>query len=162
MTFSLIIGAYDLEDDATAALAEIRALADAGDAKLEGATVVTRSASGSVTVPGFEGGAGEKGAGWGTLAGAAVGVLFPPSLLGAALVGAAGGGLFGRRKGRSARALSDAVANTLPPNCSGVIAVTEAAHMDDLDRVLRESRRVTKTEIADDVVTALHAATEPG
>jgi uncharacterized membrane protein len=156
--WTLVIGAFDREADATRALEAARGLAEAGDAAVEGAAVVTRSASGSVDVPGFTGGAGERGAGWGTLAGAAVGVLFPPSILGAALVGAAGGGLFGRRRNRSARALAEAVANTLPPDCAGLLAVTPVARADDLDGVLRESRRVTKTEIGNDVVETLRAS----
>src|SRR5262249_571193 len=72
-------GAFDREADAEQALDQARALAEAGEAAVEGAAVVTRSASGSVDVPGYEAGAGRRGAGWGTLAGAAVGVLFPPS-----------------------------------------------------------------------------------
>jgi uncharacterized membrane protein len=157
--WTLVIGAYDHEADAQNALHQARELVDTDEAAVEGAAVVTRSAAGSVTVPGFEAGAGERGAGWGTLAGAAVGVLFPPSLLGTALVGAAGGGLIGRHRSRSSRALAEAVANTLPPNCSGLLAVTPAAHADDLDGVLRDSRRVTKTEIGHDVVDALRSAT---
>jgi hypothetical protein len=34
--------------------------------------------------------------------------------------------------------------------------------MDDIDRVLRASRRVTKNEIGDDVVEKLRAASAPG
>ena len=157
--WTLVVGAFDREADAEQALDQARALAEAGEAAVEGAAVVTRSASGSVDVPGYEAGAGRRGAGWGTLAGAAVGVLFPPSILGSALVGAAGGGLIRRRRSRSARALADGVANTLPPNCSGLLAVTPADRADDLDGVLRDSRRVTKTEIGSDVVETLRAST---
>jgi hypothetical protein len=56
------------------------------------------------------------------------------------------------------RAIADAIANTLPPSSSGLIAITDTDRMDDIDRVLRASRRVTKNEIDDDVVEKLRAA----
>ena len=100
-------------------------------------------------------------AGWGTLAGAAVGV-FPPSLIGGALVGGRGG----RHRRPAAEpldaAIADAIANTLPPSSSGLITITDMERMDDIDRVLRASRRVTKNEIGDDVVEKLRAASAPG
>ena len=56
------------------------------------------------------------------------------------------------------RAIADAISNTLPPSSSGLIAITDTERMDDIDRVLRASRRVTKNEIGDDVVEKLRAA----
>jgi uncharacterized membrane protein len=156
---TLIVGAYDHEHDATGALHEVQGLADTGDAQIHGAVVVSRSADGTITIPGMADATG-KSAGWGTLAGAAVGVLFPPSLIGSAVVGGTVGAIAGRRRSRSMRKISDAIANTLPPSSSGLIAITDTARMDDIDHVLRASRRVTKNEIDDDVVEKLRAAAD--
>ena len=155
---TLIVGAYDHESEAVGALEEVQQLATAGSADIHGAVVVSRDQDGTITVPGMAGDTTGRTAGWGTLAGAAVGVLFPPSVIGGALVGGAAGMLTGRRRNRSMRAISDAIANTLPPSSSGLIAITDTERMDDIDRVLRASRRVTKNEIDDDVVEKLRAA----
>ena len=154
---TLIVGAYDHESEATGALEEVQQLASTGSADIHGAVVVSRDSEGTITIPGMADTTGRT-AGWGTLAGAAVGVLFPPSLIGSALVGGTVGALTGRRRSRSMRAIADAIANTLPPSSSGLIAITDTDRMDDIDRVLRASRRVTKNEIDDDVVEKLRAA----
>jgi uncharacterized membrane protein len=156
---TLIVGAYDRTSDAEGALDEVRRMSDAGDAEIHGAVVVTRAADGAIDVPGMADRTG-RSAGWGTLAGAAVGVLFPPSLIGSALVGGAVGAVTGRRRSRSARAIADAISNTLPPSSAGLIAITDTDRMDDIDRVLHGSRRVTKNEIGDDVVDKLRAASD--
>ena len=66
--------------------------------------------SGTITIPGMADTTG-RAAGWGTLAGAAVGVLFPPSLIGGAVFGGAAGAIAGRRRNRSIRAIADAISN---------------------------------------------------
>lgn len=154
---TLIVGAYDHESDAAGALEEVQQLASAGSADVHGAVVVSRDSDGTITIPGMADTTGRT-AGWGTLGGAAVGVLFPPSLIGGALFGGAAGAIAGRRRNRSMRAIADAISNTLPPSSSGLIAITDTERMDDIDRVLRASRRVTKNEIGDDVVEKLRAA----
>ena len=156
---TLIVGAYDHESDADGALHEVRKLSDAGEADIHGAVVVSRRRDGTITIPGMADHTGRT-AGWGTLAGAAVGVLFPPSLIGGALVGGAAGVFTGRRRSRSTRAIADAIANTLPPSSAGLIAITDTERMDDIDHVLHASRRVTKSEIDDDVVEKLRAAAD--
>jgi hypothetical protein len=92
-----------------------------------------------------------------------VGILFPPSLLAGALVGGGVGLGVRSKRNRRTKQLSDAIQNTLPPGSYGVIAIAPTDQIDALDRVLRDSGRVTKSEVDDSLVAELHAhAGQPG
>ncbi len=151
---TLIVGAYDHREDAERALEEITALEAAGHVEVIGAAIVTRDAEGHIELPDPAPVEGHKGMRVGAVAGLALGAVFPPSLLAGATAGAVGG-LFKDRHDKSLRHVSDAVANTLPPSSAGVIAVTPWATMDDLDAVLKGSRRVTKSALDDHSVRRL-------
>jgi hypothetical protein len=98
----------------------------------------------------------------GALAGVTVGILFPPSLLAGALVGGGVGLGVRSKRNRRTKQLSDAIANTLPPGSYGVIAIAPTDQIDALDRVLRDSGRVTKSEVDDSLVAELHAHATAG
>jgi uncharacterized membrane protein len=157
---TLIVGAYDRREEAERALEEITALGAGGQVDVVGASIVTRDADGRIELPEPAPVAGHKGVRVGAVAGLALGAVFPPSLLAGAAVGAVGG-LFKDRHDKSLRRVSDAVANTLPPSSAGVIAVTPWATMDDLDRVLSGSRRVTKSALDDHSVRRLCGEEQP-
>lgn len=151
----LIVGSYDREEAAGEALGAILALVEEGSVDVHGATVVHRGRDGKISVEGGPDGGSGHGAGWGALAGVAVAVLFPPSLLAGGLVGGGIGMAVGFKHSRRTRALADAIANTLPPGSSGVIAIAPAAQIDALDRVLAGSGRVTKSGVDDALVNEL-------
>ena len=157
---TLIVGAYDRREDAERALEEITALGAGGQLDVIGASIVTRDADGHIELPEPAPVEGHKGVRVGAVAGLALGAVFPPSLLAGATVGAVGG-LFKDRHDKSLRHVSDAVANTLPPSSAGVIAVMPWAMMDDLDRVLSSSRRVTKSALDDHSVRRLCGDQQP-
>lgn len=151
---TLIVGAYDKREDAERALEEITSLGAGGQTDVVRAALVIRDAEGHIELPEPAPVAGHQGVKVGAVAGLALGAVFPPSLLAGAAAGAVGG-LFKDRRDRSLRHVSDAVANTLPPSSAGVIAVTPWTTMDDLDRVLSGSRRVTKSALDDHTVRRL-------
>lgn len=153
---TLIVASYDNAEDAQRAFDDIERLHVDEKVPVLGAAVVGRGPDGRITLP--ESPAPEHHATRkGVVAGLALGAVFPPSLLAGGLAGAAAGALKDRHD-RSLRPVSDAVANTLPPSSSGVIAITEWATMDDLDGVLANSRRVTKSAIAPHVTELINAS----
>src|SRR4051812_50209115 len=87
----LIVGSYDHDSGASAALAGIQSLVDNESAQVHGATVVRRHHDGKISVDGGPEGSAKAPVGWGALAGVTGGILFPPSLL----AGALGGGRVG-------------------------------------------------------------------
>jgi uncharacterized membrane protein len=88
------------------------------------------------------------GATAGVVVGALFGLIFPPSLLGSAIVGGAAGGVIGKLKHRHDRSeLKEEVEKTLPPGSSGVVAVVENKWLEQLDRTLAAAERVSKHSV---------------
>ncbi|HEY4278045.1 MAG TPA: DUF1269 domain-containing protein [Conexibacter sp.] len=90
----VLIGAYDREADAQADLEAVRELHAAGLVGTYDAAVVYRDGEGHVHVRRHEKPT-QHGAWTGLAAGAVLGILWPPSLIGTALAGGAFGGLVG-------------------------------------------------------------------
>jgi uncharacterized membrane protein len=90
----LYLGTYPSEDAARADYDVVKDLHAAGAVGSYDAAVVTKDASGKVHVNKDE--MATRHGGWGgAAAGAIIGILFPPSILGAAVVGGAVGGVSG-------------------------------------------------------------------
>jgi uncharacterized membrane protein len=90
----LFLGVYDDEADARDDLEIVRELHTVGAIGTYDAAVATKDAEGNVHVDKWEKPT-QHGAWWGIAAGAVVGVLFPPALIGAIAVGGVTGGLVG-------------------------------------------------------------------
>lgn len=90
---STTIATYD--DDAVAEKdwAEVEAAARAGSIDLADAALIRRAPDGTVTTLHRQ---SHHGWGKGAVAGAVVGILFPPAIIGSAVAGAAGGGIIAR------------------------------------------------------------------
>lgn len=89
------------------------------------AAVVTKDASGKVRENKDET-ATRHGAWWGIAAGAAVGVLFPPSILGAAAVGGVVGGVSGHLAKGMSRSRAKELGDFIDPGQAGLIVVGES------------------------------------
>lgn len=89
-----------------------------------------------------------KGAAWGAVGGAVVGLIFPPSLLAGALVGAGAGLAIGGlvSHGQKAEIKAD-VEDALPPNSSGMVALFGEQWATDVDKALSKSSKVTKDQV---------------
>jgi len=101
------IAGYGSVDDAWLDYDAVKDLHSSGVIGTYDAAVVQKDADGKVHVNKHEKPT-QKGAWTGAAVGAVVGILFPPSLIGGALVGAAGGGLIGHLwKGMSRSDMKD-------------------------------------------------------
>ncbi len=88
-------GAYAIEDEARADFETIKDAHAAGLIGKYDSALFTKQGDGKVKVKNTDSTTRTKGAGWGAVVGGVVGLLFPPALIGSAIVGAAGGGLIG-------------------------------------------------------------------
>jgi len=88
------------------------------------AAVVTKDAAGKVHENKDET-AARHGAWWGVAAGAAVGILFPPSVLGAAAVGGVIGGVSGHLAKGMSRARAKELGDFIDPGQAGLIVIGE-------------------------------------
>ncbi|HWJ55142.1 MAG TPA: DUF1269 domain-containing protein, partial [Vicinamibacterales bacterium] len=97
--------------------------------------------------------------------GGLIGLIFPPTLLGSAIVGGAAGGVIGKLKHRHDRSeMKQQIEETLPPGTSGVVAVVENRFLEQLDRTLEAAERVSKQAMDAETVKDLEtesAAAKP-
>jgi len=103
------------------------------------AAVVTKDAGGKVHENKDET-ATRHGAWWGVAAGAAVGVLFPPAILGAAAAGGVIGGVSGHLARGMSRSRAKELGDFIDPGEAGLIVIGEAA----VEILLRQSGRGEK------------------
>jgi uncharacterized membrane protein len=143
--YTLVVAAYN---DATAAGQALDALEEfdkAGTISIIAATVASRDEEGKVDVREIGVHTTGIGATAGVLVGGLIGLIFPPSLLGSAIVGGATGGVIGKLKHRHDRSeMKHQIEETLPPGSSGVVAVVENRFLEQLDRTLAAAERVSK------------------
>jgi uncharacterized membrane protein len=143
----LYIAAYADPDAARGDWDAIKELAKEDTIEVDGLILVSRRGDGKIHVDDdFHTTA--KGAGWGAVGGAVLGLIFPPSLLAGAVVGAGvGAGVGGLRShGEKAEIKAD-VEDSLPLNSSGIVAIFEEQWEQDVTNALTKATNVTKEEV---------------
>ena len=153
----LYVAAYLDPDAARADWDAIKQLAADDTIKVEGLVLVSRRSDGKIHVDDDFHTAG-KGAAWGAIGGAIVGLIFPPTLLAGALVGAGAGlGIGGLvSHGEKAEIKAD-VEDTLPPNSSGIVALFDEQWATDVDKALSKAAKVSKGQVDGKNVEAVKA-----
>lgn len=154
----LYVAAYLDADAAREDWDAIKALADDEVIKVEGLILVSRRSDGKIHVDDDFHTAG-KGAAWGALGGAVVGLIFPPSLLAGALVGAGAGlGIGGLVSHGEKKEIKADVQDALPLNSSGIVAIFDEQWATDVDKALGKASTVTKNQVDADSAKQVKAA----
>ena len=154
-------GAYATTDDARADLEHLRELHHDKHIGRYDALAISKKSDGSVAVIDLD--ATERGTGaWkGALAGGALMVLFPPSILLGAAAGAAAGAIANDMNKRLSRSDAKGLAELLDPGESGVLAVAEDIEDAYSSALLTRATRQQVAEVdadADVVEETLRAA----
>jgi uncharacterized membrane protein len=110
------------------------------------AAVVTKDASGKVHENKDET-ATRHGAWWGVAAGAALGVIFPPSVLGAAAVGGAVGGVSGHLAKGMSRSEAKELGDFIDPGQAGLVIVGESKVEDAIKKAVTRAEKQTAREL---------------
>jgi len=135
-------------DEATAR-EDYQVVKDAHTAGLVGsydAAVVTKDAGGKVHENKDET-ATRHGAWWGVAAGAALGVIFPPSVLGAAAAGAAVGGVSGHLAKGMSRSDAKELGDYIGPGQAGLVIVGESKVEDAIKHDVTRAEKQTAKEL---------------
>ena len=154
----LYIAAYDDPDAARGDWDSIKELAKDDTIKVDGLILVSRRADGKIHVDDdFH--ETRKGATWGAVGGAVVGLIFPPALLASAAVGAGIGAGAGALVSHAQKEEIKAdVDDTLPVNSSGIVAIFEERWEGDIDNALSNASNVTKEKVDSDSADQVKAA----
>jgi uncharacterized membrane protein len=145
----LYLAAYDSEDDARADYEVLQELHAGGVVGTYDAAIVTKDADGKVHVHKHEKPT-QHGAWTGIGVGAVIGVLFPPSIIGTAIVGGAAGGLVGHLWRGMSRGDVKELGDALDAGEAALVVVGRSKLEETLDRELRRAtKRIEKQVDAD-------------
>jgi uncharacterized membrane protein len=147
----MFVAAFDNEDEAGEVLKEFKVMDREGAIELIDAAAIVHGADGKVRFEETADPSGKKWAKRGAIAGGLVGLIFPPSILGAAAVGAAGGGIWGkvRDKGVSDEQLRE-IGESIPKGDSAIIAVAEDRVVDRLESGIEGYRKIARHALSAD------------
>lgn len=110
------------------------------------AAVITKDAAGKIHENKDET-ATRHGAWWGVAAGAAVGLIFPPSVLGAAAVGGVIGGVSGHLSRGMSRSRAKQLGDFIDPGQAGLIVVGESKVEQAVQQAVTRAEKETAEEL---------------
>ena len=160
-TLEVFVAAYGTEQEAGAALKDFKAMDREGSLELIDAAVIVHSAEGTVRFEETGDPGGKTWATRGAIAGGVVGLIFPPSIIVSAAVGAGAGGIWSKvtDKGFKDEDLK-AIGESLPPGSSAIIAVAEDRMVERLERGLAGYERIARHALSADASAQLIAVME--
>lgn len=143
-------GEYESVDDAKADLDELKQLHEEQFVGTYDAAVLTKDEDGKVKIVDKIEKPTQHG-GWAGLAvGAALGLIFPPSVLVSGLVGAGAGALIGHLRGGMSRSDLKEIGEMLEESESALIVVGEATIERGVDEAIKHAKRQMKKEVRAD------------
>jgi len=160
-TVEVFIAAFGNETQAGVALKDFKTMNREGSIDLLDAVVLVRKTDGKVHFEETADPSGKKWAKRGAIAGGLVGLIFPPSIIAAAAVGGAGGGVWGkiRDKGFKDEDLK-AIGESLDPGTSAIIAIAEDRVVERLETGLAGYERIARHALSDEAAATIVAEVE--
>jgi uncharacterized membrane protein len=157
----MFVAAFDGEGEANTALKDFKAMDREGSIDLIDAAAIVHAADGKVRFEETADPSGKKWAKRGAIAGGLVGLIFPPSILGAAAVGAGGGGIWGkvRDKGISDDDLRK-IGESIPEGSSAIIAVAEDRVLERLQRGIEGYQKISRHALSAEASAQIIAEVE--
>ncbi len=145
----VVVATYGDRDAASAALAMLVQSAAEGTLEIADAAIVGRAADGSVKVDHEQPGV-KRGAGAGAIVGAAIGLIFPPALLGTALIGAGlGAGTAKLAKDDHTERKLDDLARSFAPGTAGLVVAVDPGWTAAVVEALGENVTLTQRVLQD-------------
>ena len=156
----LYIAVYDDADAAQADWDAIKELVKEDVITLDGLVLVSRGDDEKIHVDDtFH--ETRKGAVIGAVGGLVVGLIFPPAFLASGVVGAGiGAGVGGLVSHHEKKEIKEEVEDVLPPNSSAIVALFEERWVEDVEKALANSDKVTKHEVDRESADEVKAAAE--
>ena len=154
----VFVAAFDNETQAGVALKDFRSMDREGSIDLLDAVVIVRNLDGKVRFDETADPSGKRWAKRGAIAGGLIGLIFPPSIIAGAVVGAAGGGVWGkiRDKGFKDEDLR-AIGESLDPGTSAIIAVAEDKVVERLVTGLEGYERIARHALSAEAAATIVA-----
>ena len=160
-TVEVFVAAFGSEEKAGATLKDFKAADREGSIELIDAATIVHGADGKVRFEETADPSGKKWAKRGAIAGGVVGLIFPPSILAGAAVGAGAGGIWGkvRDKGIPDEELRR-IGESIPEGNSAIIAVAEDRMIERLQRGIEGYEKISRHALGAEASAQLIAELE--
>ena len=155
---TLFIADFNDTSAAHEAYEGLKSLEDGRHFAIDGVIVVNRDADGKLEIEKATDHSTKKGTKWGLIGGAALGLVFPPSIIGSAVALGAGGAALGKAhqlhdKIGLEKDLSDAV----QPGHSGIVALVSDPGAVEIRDALAKANAIVEHAVSDVVAKDIHA-----
>lgn len=157
--YTLLAADFSDTDIAMEAYEALKKVEDGATVKIDGVIVVRRNADGKLEVQKATDHSTREGLAWGAVGGAVLGVLFPPSIIGSALVVGAGGGIFGKlRERHHKKELAKELEDAIEPGHSGIIALVSDPGEVKIREALEKADRIVEKAVDNAAAADIKAA----
>ena len=157
----VFVAAFGNETQAGVALKDFKAMNREGSIDLIDAVVLVHGRDGKVRFDETADPSGKKWAKRGAIAGGLVGLIFPPSIIAGAVVGGAGGGVWGKIRDKGFKdADLKAIGESLEPGTSAIIAIAEDRVVERLETGLAGYERIARHALSDEAAATIVAEVE--
>jgi uncharacterized membrane protein len=152
--YTLFVADFNDTETAWEAYELLKSAEDGRHVQIEGVLVVRRDADGTVEVQKATDHSTRHGLTWGLVGGVALGILFPPSILGSAVVLGAGGAAIGKaREVHHRNELADELEGAIAPGHSGILALVSDPGVLEIRKALAKANGIVESAV-DDVLAA--------
>jgi uncharacterized membrane protein len=129
--------------------------------KIDGVLVADADGYGKISIRKLTDHHTRKGTAWGALAGAALAVIFPPSIIAGAVAGGAIGAVVGKGANLAVRNdVAKELADVLTPNSSGIVAVMDVSAVEGAKEAMPQATEVKTAEVDAGTAEALKTAAD--
>lgn len=161
--YALFVADFNDTESALTAYEGLKAAEDGVTVKVEGAVVVKRDADGKIHILEATDHNTKKGFRWGVIGGAAIGLIFPPTILaGAAVAGAIGAASGKVRQLHERGKLADELETAIQPGHSGIIVMVSNPSAVKIRAALNTANVIVQSTVdnvvADEIKAAAKAA----
>ena len=147
---TLFVADFSDTESAWEAYEALKSIEDGRHVSIDGVVVVKRDADGTFEVQKATDHSTKRGMTWGLVGGAALGILFPPSILGSAAVLGAGGAALGKARQLHHRSeLEKELGDAVAAGHSGIVAVVSDPAAIEIRRALAKANGIVESALSD-------------
>ena len=157
--YTLFVADFNDTETAWEAYELLKEVEDGKRVEIEGVLVIKREADSQVEVQKATDHSTRRGLGWGVVGGVVLGVLFPPSIIGSAVVLGAGGAAVGKlREAHHKNELEAELADAIQPGHSGILALVSDPGVLEIRKALDKANAIVEKAVDNVVADDIKAA----
>ena len=157
--YTLFVADFADIDAAKQAYEDLKTIEDGRTVEIEGVIVVKRGEDGKLEVQKATDHSTKSGLKWGVVGGIVLGVIFPPSIIGSAVVVGAAGAATGKlREIHHKDQLANELENAIQPGHSGILALVSNPDAVEIQKALQLADAIVQSAVDDVVAKDIKAA----